>query len=328
MVTLTAGGALCEWANVPQMADWTWLIPVYAAFATVAMTGLQVLVRERRYPTLGRIRLAQAGVQSGTQLGAGAAGAGGPGFVAGAVASMAIWALLSLGALRAALAGIRGEAARGARAAVRTWRRFAAWSWFATLVSAGTIALMPILVAALYSPADAGLFVLAQRILNVPAILTGEAIGSAWYGTAAEILRGRGRGLPQALGTITRSIALGSGVLFAAVLLLGPPLFGFVFGESWEGGGDLLLALAPLHFAMFVGIPASQTLHALGRTGTLTATAAARLAAGVGGVTIASALGWSLTAGLGIYAAGTAVTTAVAMLAARRAARRSDEEAS
>jgi O-antigen/teichoic acid export membrane protein len=167
----------------------------------------------------------------------------------------------------------------------------------------GSLAIPAILVAALYGPAAAGLFVVAQRVIGLPAMFAAEAVGTAWSGTAAEIVReDRGR-LREPLKAITRTMLVGGGAVMVVVLLLGPTLFGPIFGGDWDHAGRLLLALAPLHFSVFAAVPAGQTLVALRRTDLVTLVSAGRLASPVIGVAGGHALGWSLTGALGLYAA-------------------------
>jgi len=159
------------------------------------------------------------------------------------------------------------------------------------------------MVAALYGPHAAGLFVLAQRVIGLPAAFTAEAVGAAWYGTAAEIVREERGSLREPLAAVTRTMFLVGGAALVIVLIAGPPLFGPIFGDEWEKAGHLVLALAPLHFSILASAPAGLTLQALGRTDLLTVVSTGRFLAPVAGIAAGDALGWSLTAALGLYAA-------------------------
>jgi O-antigen/teichoic acid export membrane protein len=107
-----------------------------------------------------------------------------------------------------------------------------------------------------------------------------------------------------------------------AILLVGPPLFGPVFGSEWGGAGELMLALAPLHLSIFAAAPAGLTLQALGRTDLLMAVAAGRLTTPIAGIVGGHALGWSLAASLGLYAAGMVAMSLVNATLAWRLSRR------
>jgi len=323
-------------ANVAEMAAYAWLVPVHAAIATIGLVAAGLLVRQRLYAGLARARLAQAASQSAVQIGAGAAGAAAGWIAIGATAGAAAHAVTAFAAtrrvLRSRVAAETGRASigiaartRGALAdapgAARRWARFVSWSSIATALQGATAAVVPGLIAALHGPAAAGLFVLAQRLLTAPVALGSEAIASAWFGTAAEIVRSARGGLREPLRAITRALATGGGLALLVVLLVGAPLFGTIFGAAWREGGTLLLVLAPLSASLLVAIPAGQALQALGRTDLLTAVSAARLAAGVGTLLAADALGWSLEAGLAAFAVAGAAISTVLMAVAWRLAR-------
>jgi O-antigen/teichoic acid export membrane protein len=195
--------------------------------------------------------------------------------------------------------------------AARSWRRFAAWSAGASSLQGASLAIPAILVTAIYGPAAGGLFVITQRVLGLPVNLVSEAVGGAWSGTAAEIVRSDRGSLRPAFVAVTRSLLLGGGAILAVVLVAGPPLFGPVFGGHWHGGGELILVLAPLHFSLLAAVPAGQTLQARGRTDLLMRVAAARLAAPVLGIAGGHAIGLPLTASLAIYAGAMATISAV-----------------
>ena len=327
VVALVFGDTLCEAANVPQMSAYTWLVPLEILLVAPGLVGIALLTRSRRYNSLAGARLAQTVGQAGTQVSAGVAAVAAPaawfagGVAAGAAASsLAAVTLARRGAVhaRAHIA----EGFRGARAAAREWRRFAGWSSGAALMGAAGLAAPAILIAALYDPHQAGLFVLAQRVIGLPAVFAAEAVGAAWYGTAAEIVREQRGKLRQPLVAITRSMLIFGGGALTLVLFAGPPLFGPVFGDEWSSAGHLLFALAPLHFAVFAASPAGLTLQALGRTGLLTAVGAARLSAPVLGIAGGHALGFSLRASLGLYAAAmVAISVVLVTLAWRLSSR-------
>jgi O-antigen/teichoic acid export membrane protein len=124
--------------------------------------------------------------------------------------------------------------------------------------------------------------------------------------------------LRQPLAAIMRTMLVAGGLALTVVLLIGPPLFGTIFGSEWDDAGDLLFALAPLHFSIFASAPSGLTLQVLGRTDLLTALSAARLAAPIAGISAGHALGWSLTASLGLYAATMVVISALVVATAWR----------
>ena len=307
-VWLVFGQSLCDAAGVPQMQPYGWLVGAYTLVAGAGLIGAGLLVRARNYRQLSGVRVSQGVGQTGTQVAAGAAGGGSAWFAAGVVVGQAAYALASL---RGADVRERMRDWRGARVAAREWRRFAAWSSGAGVLQGAGLAIPAILVAAWYGPAAAGLFAVCQRAIGLPASVAGEAVGSAWFGTAAEIVRERRGNLRQPFVTVTRTLLITGGAAMVLVLIVVPPLFGTLFGDEWTGGGDLLLALAPMNFALFAAVPAGQALQACGRTDLLMLIAALRFASPILGIGVGHALGWSLTESLALYAVAMAAVSAL-----------------
>ena len=299
VIWLLFGQSLCDAAGVPQIQPYGWLVSAYTLVAGAGLIGAGLLVRARNYQQLSGVRVSQGLGQTGTQVAAGAAGGGSAWFAAGVVVGQAAYGFTSL---RGCDIRERMRDWRGARVAAREWRRFAAWSSGAGVLQGAGLAIPAILVAAWYGPAAAGLYAVCQRAIGLPASVAGEAVGSAWYGTAAEIVRERRGDLRQPFVAVTRTLLIAGGAALLLVLIVVPPLFGTLFGDEWTGGGDLLVALAPMNFSLFAAVPAGQALQACERTDLLMLVAGLRLASPLLGIGVGHALGWSLTESLALYA--------------------------
>jgi O-antigen/teichoic acid export membrane protein len=113
--------------------------------------------------------------------------------------------------------------------------------------------------------------------------------------------------------------------VLAVTVVAGPALFPLVFGEDFEAGGDVLLALAPLHFMMFVATPAGLMLIAIDRRKLQTIFTGSRLLGAVATITAGHALGASLTGALALYAASMAAVSAALGVTAWRLSGRADD---
>jgi O-antigen/teichoic acid export membrane protein len=163
-------------------------------------------------------------------------------------------------------------------------------------------------------------------VLQAPVTLANEAVARAWYGTAAEIVRGGEGELRTTLVRITRSLVLVGGAGLLVAVLAGPALFPIVFGQEFEAGSEVLLALAPLHFMMFVSTPAGMTLIALDQRKLQAVFTSARLLGAVVAIVVAHELGLSVTVALALYAASMAAVSAGLGVAAWRLTGRTDAQ--
>lgn len=125
--------------------------------------------------------------------------------------------------------------------------------------------LLPLVGERLYSLDEVGLYALANRLLLAPGALIGGAISEAFRAELVQRLRRRERNEAFVIGLLARAAGIAT-VLIAAVALVGPLLFGTVFGERFTAAGGLLAGLAPLAIAGFVMMPLNHVLIATGRT--------------------------------------------------------------
>lgn len=182
--------------------------------------------------------------------------------------------------------------------------RYPVFSLPSALLQSAAQFLPALLLAPLYGPAVAGLFALAQRMLDVPIRLLSNTASEAFLGEVARLE-------PAAvqrvfLRTARRFLAVGL-VGMAPLLLAGPPLFALAFGEPWRDAGTMVQCLVPVSLARFVVIPISQTLYVVRRQDLHLISATLNLAA----LAAAFLLGWWLGLGplatLLIYSLGSSV---------------------
>lgn len=113
-------------------------------------------------------------------------------------------------------------------------------------------ALAVALIVAFTGEAAAGFWGLALRYLKAPAALVGQAVSQAVYPRLAQADVAQGRAIVRRLLLLLGAL----GVLGAALLMvLGPALFAWAFGEAWRPAGELARALAPYIAVHFVAAP-------------------------------------------------------------------------
>ncbi|MEO1144083.1 MAG: oligosaccharide flippase family protein [Cyanobacteria bacterium J06638_22] len=125
------------------------------------------------------------------------------------------------------------------------------------------IQLLPvILISALYGPVLAGMFGLTQRVVALPTRLISDAASQAF------VFQGRNYE-PNEFHRFFKRTSLAFFVLaliiLSPLLVAGPDLFGFVFGEQWTRAGSIAQLLVPINAARFVFAPVSQSLNIVGR---------------------------------------------------------------
>lgn len=257
------GGWFVERLDAAPLAPWLWLLPP-AIFVWGSGSALSYWsVRRHTYRVNAINRTLQLGTQTAGQLGAGFAGWGAPGLIVGYLLGyltrLGHYVAFLPAADRRMLFAWRWQRWR---AVAREHWRYPAFSLPSSLL-AQIIQLGPaIIVAAMFGPAVAGFYALAQRVVGLPIRMLSEAASQVFLGE----LRGLER--PALRRLFRRTVMLFAGLaitLMLPLLLFAPPLFELMFGDRWAEGGALVQLLVPLYIARFIDRPISQLFNALNR---------------------------------------------------------------
>lgn len=260
--------------NIPALGRYLWLLPVGLLLSGIYQVFNYWAIRTKAFPAIARTKLVQSMSMIGIQLGGFTLG---PialllGQIAGQAAGSASLAAL---AIRNRWALFRSVRILGLRKAAVRYRRFPIYStWGGLFKTAGT-QLPPLIFAAAFSPAAAGLYILADRVMALPMKLMGSAIANVFFSSAAE--RRTRDDLGPLAAQIYDKLVLMSVAPTLLVTLFAPELFSIVFGTEWKQSGMLAQWMAPWVFLTFLTSPLrplfpvleSQREETLIQTGTL-----------------------------------------------------------
>lgn len=122
---------------------------------------------------------------------------------------------------------------------------------------------MPTLVLAIYfGPAAAGFFALGKQVLSMPTNLIGKSVGDVYYPRITRAVHD-GEAISAMLVKATTALALVGLVPFALVIIAGPALFAWVFGDQWQVAGEFARWLALAEFFIFISRPCVVAVPAL-----------------------------------------------------------------
>lgn len=263
LLVWSLGETLAELTGLPALVPLLWLVPPILLVTGLGQPFEYWSIRRETLRLNGASRVAQLGGQAASQavLGVMETGALGLtlGYGLGYLARLALF-LVSLPVRDwAALAATQpSQILRLAR----SLRDYPTYSTASSLLRAATQFLPTILFAALYGPAIAGGFDLAQRILTVPVRLLSGAASQVFLVEAAQ------RSAPEVLRlfarVVPRFLLLGL-VGMTPLLLAGPWLFALAFGEPWREAGSFAQALVAAQLARFIAIPVSPSFNVFAR---------------------------------------------------------------
>jgi O-antigen/teichoic acid export membrane protein len=313
------GPAAAEWFSSPDLYPLSWLLVPGLLIAGVFQTLTAAGLRSRTYGAIARARLSQGLTTAAAQVGCGFMGWGVIALVSSAVLGQAAGTTRLIKQARPIIwppvVGLRTLAAYA-------WqhRRYPAFSASSGLASVLSLYLPAFALGVLYSPAAAGQYAVAQRLLYAPVTLLARTASSVYLAESAHLLREDEQHRLRAdfVGTLRVGAAVGL-LLGAGAAIASPLIFPILLGPAWSESGRMGTALAVLLFSQMVALPLQQTLNVLSRLGVQAAFDVLRLAAAAGSLTTAHYLGFSPVAAVASYGGSLAVVHLLNVFAAYRA---------
>jgi len=235
-----------------RVAGWGWL-PIAVAASGAAHWLALWATRASRFRSLAGGRVTQQGGAALAQAAAGVGQLGTAGLIVGPiVASIASLAWLvrpaPTGGWSALLDVPRADWLRAAR----THREFPLLNTPHAFLGALQDTLTVALLVAWTGDAAAGYWGLALRYLKAPATLVGGAVSQALY---PRLAAADGPAAREAVRNVMATLAALALPLVLVLLVAGPALFAWAFGEGWRPAGELARALAPYIGVHFVASP-------------------------------------------------------------------------
>lgn len=247
--------------SAPGLAAHLWLLPVGIVFVGLYRTLTFWAVREKSFGRLARTKLSQAIGGIATQLACGVLSPGPFGLILGQVVGQSAGAI-SLGRnlySRAVALNYRLRARRLAAAAKRHIR-FPKYDLPAASINTFAANLPQFMLALLFSPAVAGFYLLAHRVIGMPVVILGQAVGQGLYAHSREAITA---------GTLHSFVLKVASALLALISLplivlfvFGEDLFRVIFGPDWTTAGTYASWLILGATAQFVYSPISLMLQA------------------------------------------------------------------
>lgn len=250
VVALLGNTSIPAILGVPVLSRYFWLLPIGVLLVGVYQVFNFWALRTKSFAAISGTRLKQSLTSIIIQL---------LGYTLGPVTLLVSHAAgqgiggISLGKVALRYPQFRHVRLGGIVAAARRYRQFPMYSTWSGLLNAAGNQLPSLMFAALFSPAAAGLYALTTRVLSMPMAIIGSAIGNIFFANLAEARREKR--LPQLVAAVQEKLAH---IVMAPTLILliaGPQLFSFVFGESWREAGTFAQWMAPWLYVVFITSP-------------------------------------------------------------------------
>jgi O-antigen/teichoic acid export membrane protein len=309
MLLTFASIPLAWWLHASGRLVAAWWLPAAVASAGAVQWLTMWATRARRFGGLASARVVQYGGGAALQALAGGLQASSRWAVHGLIIGPIVANIATLAVLRrpAPLGGwlALARVPRAAWMAVaRTHRNFPLLNTPHAFVGALQDTLTVLLLTWWIGDAAAGFWGLALRYLKAPATLVGSAVSQVLYPQLGKSNFNEARAAVRQVMWVLGGIAL---PLVVLLMVFGPAMFAWLFGERWRGAGELARALAPYIGVHFVASPlAVVTLAWNAQAGALRLALAGQVVF-LGGLALGLLLGglqgaaWGVSAGMVVY---------------------------
>ena len=260
------GGWLARLMDAPDLAGLLAWAPLQVLALGVFLPASQWASRRRLYRQQAQYQVSRAALTAGLQIAAGVLGLGAIA-LAGAQAigfSIAIawflWQTLRIDWRRVR----RGFSALRIRTVAFAFRRLPQYSAPQELLTALGQSVPYFLLGYTYGPSVVGLYWLTLRTMMMPVNFFSQALRQVLLQHMSTLHHDRRPIFPTAAKLVLGLAAAGI-VIFAPVVIAGPHLFAWIFGESWREAGEFARWVSLWMITSTVKIPAWCVFHTMGR---------------------------------------------------------------
>ncbi|KXH86085.1 lipopolysaccharide biosynthesis protein [Sporosarcina sp. HYO08] len=253
--------------QIEDIAPYLFLIPIVILFAGLFQVMDQWLVRTKQFGTTAKVTFLHALIVQGSKVGVG---------LFHPMASVLI-TLSALGTgIRIILLALftkgtdiksffdinKNHEQVSLKAVAKTHRDFPLYRAPQTLIDAISQNLPILMLTSFFGPASAGFYTIGRTVLSVPVQLIGNSVGDVFYPRISEA-GNNGENLTKLIKKATIALASVGIIPFGIVIIFGPWLFSFVFGEGWATAGEYARWIALWIFFMFINGPSIKAIPVL-----------------------------------------------------------------
>lgn len=260
LVVTFASEQVVQLINKPGLDEYLWIIPIGILMGGTYNALQYWAIREKQFGAVAKTRLMQSAGGASIQVLLGWLWGGAAGLVVGYIVNVGAGAVgLAKNFLRDNYSVIKEIKLKDLKDTFMRYQSFPRYSSIEALTNTAGIQLPIIIIAATLNSAEAGFLMLALKVMQAPMSFLGSAISQVYLSQAPE--KKREGVLDQlTLSVLTSLLKLGIGpIIFVGII--GPELFGLIFGEKWVYAGVLVGWMVPWFVFQFMASPISMVMH-------------------------------------------------------------------
>lgn len=238
---------LAKLTGLEHQPNLLYLIPISLLLVALLSVANQVAIREGLFKAKSSSYVASTFIMNFGKLGAGYISATGITLIIFLIVSKLInYIILMVLVPKVGTFNFRQWfSISGIRKAALVNKDFAIYRLPQSMLNAAAVGLPIILLTNYYGSSAAGYYSLTTLILGAPVLLLGQSVGEVFYPKITNAIRQQASNSLELV--IKATLALGGVTIipFGTVMLFGPDLFAFAFGEQWKTAGEYAQWVAP-----------------------------------------------------------------------------------
>ncbi len=262
------GEQVVEHVGMEQISQYMLLIPCGMFFSACYQIAVQWHVRKGQFGGLARVAIFHSFLVNGAVTCAGLYHPVAGVLIALQILSNALHAALLWWWLRDKSWGQHRypDKAATTRSIARRYADFPIFRAPQVLVNALGESVPVIMLATLFGPVSAGFYTLSKTVLAVPQSLVGKAVSDVFYPRIAEAMN-RNENITNLILKSTAVLAVLGVVPCISIAMIGPWLFGSVFGSEWSVAGKYAQWISIWLFVSLALRPAISAIPVLKKQG-------------------------------------------------------------
>jgi O-antigen/teichoic acid export membrane protein len=271
LALLFIGERIGGYLRIEDIGGYIWQIPFVVLFAATHQVVQQWLIRTKQFGVTARVGVMQAFLMGGAKVGIGWFFPTASVLIVLTTVGSALHAgLLALGLKRVEPANDKCDKQFFLKTSMlelaRRYYDFPLYRTPQVFINAASQSVPVLLLSAFFGPASAGFYTLGKTVLAVPSTLIGKSVGDVFYPRITEAAHRRER-LTPLIFKATFALGVVGFVPFFSVVIFGPWLFRFVFGEEWVVAGEYARWMSLWLYFMFLNNPSTKALPILSAQG-------------------------------------------------------------
>lgn len=241
----------------PNISFWLPFL-VLTIFITAIYNTLNFfLTRSKEFKTITKSKVYQSIGQSATSVGFGLYGMTSIGLILSAIAGQILSAFtLAYSSLKRIFVFHKSDINK-IRVLAKRYKEFPSVNMPLAIIDIFSLQVIVLLISNFFADEITGYYSFALRLLTIPSVLIGGAVGQVFYQRLSDMVNNNGDYKSLILQTWKTLFAI-SIIPLTLIIIFAPDIFAFVFGERWRYSGNISSILCIMYFFMFLTAPVSS----------------------------------------------------------------------